>query len=100
MAQPREAASPEDLAPLRRRIVPWRTTRSSRGETPAEIWEGAVALARIYGVCCQIARAVGLDYKAHRTRVAKAPIKPGLVKPTWTKPLRGRGDGRPSSPVA
>jgi hypothetical protein len=41
-----------------------------------------VALARIYGVC-QIARAVGLDYKALRTRVAKAPEKPGLVKPTF-----------------
>jgi len=84
MPQPRKAASPEDLAPLRRRIETWRSTRSSQGETPAEIWESAVALARIYGVC-QIARAVGLDYKALRTRVAKAPVKPGLVKPTFVE---------------
>ena len=80
MAQPRKAALPEDLAPLRRRIETWRMTRPSRGETPVEIWDSAVALARIYGVC-QIARAVGLDYKALRTRVAKAPVKPGLIKP-------------------
>jgi hypothetical protein len=66
----------EDL--LCRRLEIWHSTRSSRGETPADIWDSAVALARIYGVC-QIARAVGLDYKALRTRVVKAPEKPGLV---------------------
>jgi hypothetical protein len=84
MAQSRKAASPEDLAPLRRRIEIWRSRRPSRGETPAAIWGSAVALARIYGVC-QIARAVGLDYKALRTRVAKAPEKPGLIKPTFVE---------------
>jgi hypothetical protein len=72
------------LAPLRRRIEIWRSTRPSRGETPTDIWDSAVALARIYGVC-QIARAVGLDYKALRTQVAKAPEKPGLVKPTFVE---------------
>lgn len=84
MAHPRKAPSPEDLALLRRKIEIWRKTRPSRGETPADIWESAVALARIYGVC-QIARAVGLDYKALRTRVSKAPVKPGLVKPTFVE---------------
>ena len=84
MAQTRNEISAEDLAPLRKRIESWRTTRTSRGHTPAEIWDSAVALARIYGVC-RIARAVGLDYKALRARVARAPEKPGLVKPTFVE---------------
>lgn len=84
MAQAWKAPSPEDLDPLRKRVDIWRTTRTSRGHTPAEIWDTAVALARIYGPC-QVARAVGLDYKALRSRVAKAPEKPGLVKPTFVQ---------------
>lgn len=84
MANPRKAPSPEDLAPLRNRLEAWRAMRPSRGQTPADIWDSAVALARIYGVC-QVARGVGLDYKALRTRVAKAPVKPGLIKPTFVE---------------
>jgi hypothetical protein len=56
-----KAPSPEDLDPLRKRIESWRATRTNRGHTPAEIWDRALALARIYGPC-QVARAVGLDY--------------------------------------
>lgn len=84
MAQPRKELSVEDLAPLRKRIEVWRTTRFSRGQTPDEIWDSAVALARIYGVC-QVARAVGLDYKALRVRVTRAPEKPGLVEAAFVE---------------
>jgi hypothetical protein len=84
MAQPRKEPCAEDLEPLRKRIEVWRTTRSSRGQTPDEIWDSAVALARIYGVC-RVARAVDLDYKALRTRVTRAPEKPGLVKPAFVE---------------
>jgi hypothetical protein len=51
---------------------------------PVEIWNSAVAMARMYGVC-KIARAVGLDYKSLRTRVAKAMEQPGLIKPTFVQ---------------
>jgi hypothetical protein len=51
---------------------------------PVEVWNSAVAMARMYGVC-KIARAVGLDYKSLRTRVAKAMEQPGLVKPTFVQ---------------
>ena len=68
MSHPRKKPSAEDLAPLRKLIEVWRSTRFSRGQTPDEIWDSAVALARIYGVC-QVARAVDLDYKALRTEV-------------------------------
>lgn len=84
MAHSRKSPSPEDLAPLRRRIEAWRSTRSGLGRTPAEIWESAVALARIYGVC-RIAKAVGLDYSALRAQVAKASKMPGLIKPTFVE---------------
>ena len=84
MTEPRNEPSPEELIPLRKRIEVWRTTRTRRGHTPAEVWDSAVALARIYGVC-RIARAVGLDYKALRTHVAKVSMKPGLVQPTFVE---------------
>lgn len=98
MAQPRKELSAEDLAPLRKRIEVWRTTRLSRGQTPDEIWNSAVALARIYGVC-QVARAVGLDYKALRTRVARAPEKPGLVEAAFIElPVTLAGESAPTPP--
>jgi hypothetical protein len=55
---------------------------------PSEIWDRAVVLARVFGVC-KVARAVGLDYSALRKKVAKALDKPGLVKPTFVE-LPGR----------
>jgi hypothetical protein len=51
---------------------------------PVEIWDSAVALARMYGAC-KISRAVDLDYKSLRLRVARALEKPGLVGPTFVQ---------------
>lgn len=51
---------------------------------PAEIWDSAVAMARMYGAC-KIARAVDLDYKSLRLRVARTLEKPGLVGPTFVQ---------------
>ena len=96
MAHPRKKPSAEDLAPLRKRIEVWRSTQFSRGQTPDEIWDSAVALARIYGVC-QVARAVDLDYKALRTRVTRALEKPGLVEGAFVElpvTLAGERDHR------
>jgi hypothetical protein len=84
MSNRRKRPSEEDLASLRQRISSWRGTRTGRGLMPAEIWDSAVTLARMFGVC-KIARAVGLDYKALRSKVAKAMEKPGLVKPTFVE---------------
>jgi hypothetical protein len=51
---------------------------------PVEIWDSAVVLARVYGAC-RIARAVDLDYKSLRLRMARAMEKPGLVKPIFVE---------------
>ena len=48
---------------------------------PDEIWAGAVALAKEYGVC-PIAHALPVDYTALRKRVER-PVGGGLVKPTF-----------------
>lgn len=80
----RKAPSTEELAPLRKRIDEWRGSRAARGPMPVEIWDSAVVLARVYGAC-RIARAVDLDYKSLRLRIARAMEKPGLVKPTFVE---------------
>ena len=88
MGKQRKEPSPEDLDPVREQIRAWRETRRLPGPMPSEIWDRAVVLARVFGVC-KVARAVGLDYSALRKKVAKAMEKPGLVKPTFVE-LPGR----------
>ena len=84
MASKRKAPPAEELASLRQRVNGWREGRADRGPMPVEIWDSAVVLGRIYGAC-KIARAVGLDYKSLRLRMARAMEKPGLVKPTFVE---------------
>jgi hypothetical protein len=88
MGKQRKEPSSEDLDPVREQIRAWRETRRLPGPMPSEIWDRAVVLARVFGVC-KVARAVGLDYSALRKKVAKAMEKPGLVKPTFVE-LPGR----------
>ena len=76
--------TPEDLDPLRARILAWRSTRRRSHPMPGEIWEHAVVLAREFGVC-KVARAVGLDYTALRKKVVMAKELPGLVLPTFVE---------------
>ena len=84
MSSRRKDPATGELAPLRQRIKEWRISRAARGPMPAEIWDSAVVLARMYGAC-RIARAVDLDYKSLRLRVARAMEEPGLVKPTFVE---------------
>ena len=78
-----KAPSPEQLAPLRRQIQEWRKTRSGPGQMPEELWAGAIALAKEFGIC-PIARALPVDYSALRKRVERPP-EAGLVKPTFVQ---------------
>ncbi len=96
MANPRKNPSPEELEPVRQQIQTWRETRKLPGPMPSEIWNGAVVLARKFGVC-KVARAVGIDYTALRQKVAKSMEPCGLVKPTFVE-LPGRlvSEERPS----
>jgi len=81
MTRHRKPPSAELLAPLRRQVQEWRRTRTGPGPMPDEIWAGAVALAKEYGVC-PIARALPVDYTALRKRL-EAQAGGGVVKPTF-----------------
>ena len=82
MVKRKQDAPAEELSALRHRIDEWRGTRSGRGPMPGEIWDSAVVMAQLYGVC-RIARAVDLDYRSLQLRAARAVEKPGLVRPTF-----------------
>jgi hypothetical protein len=84
MSSRRKEPPTEELDVLRRRVTGWRAGRTERGPMPADIWDSAVALARMYGPC-KISRAVDLDYKSLRLRVARSLEKPGLVGPTFVQ---------------
>src|SRR6185437_6273386 len=65
---PSEAAIPEDLEQLRRRLGGFRYTRSGHARLPEALWVAAAELARRYGVN-PTARALGLEYGGLRKRV-------------------------------
>lgn len=70
MVKPRKEPSPERLDALRGQIQNWRESRKVPGPMPGELWDGAVVLARKFGVC-RIARALTLDYTSLRKRAEK-----------------------------
>jgi len=81
MVRARQEPSPKQLDALRGQIQDWRENRKVPGAMPEELWDGAVVLARKFGVC-RIARALTLDYTSLRKRAEKVP-EGGLVKPTF-----------------
>ena len=83
MSRSRKVPSPEQLAPLRRQLQEWRKVRKGPEPMPEDLWAGAVALAKEFGIC-PIARALPVDYTALRKRVERPP-RAGLVKPTFVQ---------------
>ena len=53
-------------------VKKWRETRPKLGPMPAELWDDAAAVARELGVY-PVARALGVNYKVLKERVAPAP---------------------------
>jgi hypothetical protein len=83
MSRHRKLPSAELLIPLRQQIKEWRLSRTGPGPMPDEIWAGAVALAKDYGIC-PVARALAIDYTALRKRLQRPP-EGGLVGPTFVQ---------------
>jgi len=83
MSKSRKVPSPEQLISLRQQIQEWRKARTGPGPMPEELWAGAVALAKEFGIC-PIARALPVDYTALRKRMER-PSEAGLVKPTFVQ---------------
>ena len=83
MARRKVTLPEEELSPLRAQFYAWRANRpGERIPFPAELWAGAVALAQRHGLC-PVARALGLDYGALKTRVARVGDRPGLIQPAF-----------------
>jgi hypothetical protein len=73
---------------LRDAITRWRRTREKRTTMPAELWVGAVALARTRGTY-QVARALGVDYESLARRVAESRNGQSSEAPAGFVELRG-----------
>jgi hypothetical protein len=83
MAKSKKEPAPEQLNGLRRQIQEWRQNRTVPGAMPGVLWDQAVAMAKVFGVC-RIARAAGLDYTSLRKRTEQAPAA-GVVQPTFVQ---------------
>jgi len=75
---------------LRRKIDRWRKTRKRRSPMPKELWDEAVALAQVDGVC-PVSRAVGLDYKSLAYRVGLSGAQPARAVEAGRKESGGGG---------
>ena len=82
MARKRVILPEEDIAPLRDQFLAWRSRRSGREPIPAHLWEGAVALAQVHGLC-PVARAFGLDYASLKAKLGGVSGRPCLVQPAF-----------------
>jgi hypothetical protein len=83
MPRPKVLLPEEDLGPVRAHLITWRSSRACvRAPIPAEVWAGAVALAEKHGIC-PVARALGLDYGALKSRVGRSEAGPGTPRPAF-----------------
>jgi hypothetical protein len=86
---PRKRDAAPDLMALRERIDRWRSHRQGRS-MPAELWEGAAAAARRFGVS-YVATALGLGYAPLKSRVesstSQAPATTAFVELTGAELL-------------
>ena len=74
---------PKEVDQLKAQVHEWRRAKANPGvPMPGDPWDGAVRLAKRFGVC-RIARAVGLDYTCLRKRVEHAPAQAATVAPTF-----------------
>ena len=80
MSRSRKVPSPEQLAPLRRQLQEWRKVRTGPEPIPEDLWAGAVALAKEFGIC-PIARALPVDYTALRKRVERPVLRQPTIRP-------------------
>jgi hypothetical protein len=70
-----EAAIPEDMQELHRRLEEWRATHRPRSPLPDELWTMAVGLAQRHNIH-RVARTFGLDYGALKRRMPGSTPEP------------------------
>jgi hypothetical protein len=59
---------PSEAGRLKAAVQAWRETRAKVGPMPVDLWQRAMGLAAVHGVC-RIARAIEVDYSALRERM-------------------------------
>lgn len=74
MGRSKRSALPARVREVRHRIDHWRKTRKKRSPMPEDLWESAVALARVHGVY-SMSQALRVSYESLRSRVGDAPRK-------------------------
>ena len=70
-----EAAIPEDMQELHRRLEEWRATHRPRSPLPDELWTMAVGLAQRHNIH-RVARTFGLDSGALKRRMPGSTPEP------------------------
>jgi hypothetical protein len=73
------------IQPLRQQVEEWRKHKGSNERMPEPLWEGAIELARVYGVS-PVQRILRIDYRGLERRAL------GIRKPS----AKARPVGRPS----
>lgn len=76
------------IEPLRQQVEEWRKHKGINEKMPDPLWEGAIALAKVYGVS-PVQRILRIDYRGLERRAfgilkgpagAKAPVRPHFVE--------------------
>jgi hypothetical protein len=72
------------IEPLRQQVEAWRKNKGSNEKMPEPLWEGAIELAKVYGVS-PVQRILRIDYRGLERRL-------GIIRP----PAKARPALRPS----
>jgi hypothetical protein len=67
IARERQAELKIHIEPLRQRVEEWRKSKSSHETMPEPLWEGAIELAKVYGVS-PVQRILRIDYRGLERR--------------------------------
>ena len=78
------AALPETVTDVRRRLDAWRKTPGKRGPIPAALWREAACLARTHGLN-PIARALRLEYYSLKRQLAAVLAAGAAVQPAFVE---------------
>lgn len=71
-----QPCEPADLDTLTRRFQTWRATRARGQRIPAELWQAAIAVARVHGINPTVA-ALKLNYYDLQRRLPSGPTRQG-----------------------
>ena len=87
------------IEPLRQQVESWRKNKVGNEHMPEVFWEGAIELAKVYGVS-PVQRILRIDYRGlerralgvvkppAKARVSSPPVRPGFIELPSLSPRR------------